>query len=61
MACENKSVHKSGLTNLIAFSDLTSLDEGVGVDNVYLRKAFNTDSHNGPTDKVMKYGVVSGQ
>lgn len=30
------------------------------MDNVYLRKAFNTVSHNGPTDKVMKYGLVSG-
>lgn len=58
---ENISVHKSDLTNLIAFSDLTSLDEGVVVDNVCLRKVFNTVSHNGPTEKVMKYGLVSGQ
>lgn len=55
------SVHKSDLIYLIAFSDLTSLDEGVVVDNVYLRKVFNTVSHNGLTEKVMKYGLVSGQ
>ncbi|GAB0181930.1 mitochondrial enolase superfamily member 1 [Grus japonensis] len=54
-------LRKSFLTNSITFYDeITGLvDEGRAVDIVYLdfNKAFDTDSHNFFTEKLMKYGL----
>ena len=52
---------KSRLNKLMAFyNEMTgSVDVGRAVDIVYLdsKKAFNTVSHNIPSDKPIKYGL----